>query len=250
MNNKNDSFLKISEIDLKNILYDETQKINSKNIIYLKYKKKDCLRNLTIQLPLLLNKNKPKKKNNFYELNIPLSKNDKNNLLIINLFNDFDKKLIYDASLNSSTWFENVSNSNDICSINYKKILSNFDNEYFNLKVKIINTNQFKTQIYNFGERITFDEIPINYYFRMVIEFHSILVNGSKFRLFLKPSVISFIKPQFNFVNFNFLEDSEDDESLLQIINSNNENIKENKDRDIEKNLIVDESLDYLSKSF
>ena len=82
------------------------QKINNKEFIPIKYKNNSKITNLIIQSPTLNNVNLIKNKKNYNELFIPLSgKKEKNIEKFIEFIENIEKKILYDAQINSSTWF-------------------------------------------------------------------------------------------------------------------------------------------------
>lgn len=154
---------KISEIDFDSIVYKDIKSNSKKTVVFLKYKKNNTLRNLAIQTPSLININSPIKNSNHWDLDIPLhgKKNDKVNEFITFL-NNLDKKIIYDARINSANWFKNF----DTDEINYQELIRTSDNSKFSngmFRIKLIKNNDFHTMIQlNNKTNIGIDAIPKN----------------------------------------------------------------------------------------
>ena len=82
---------------------------------------------LIIQTPTLFNINKLIKHDNYYELIVPLKgKKDKKIKEFVEYIEKLEQKIIYDAQINSSTWFNNMDNSPKVIdSIVYNQIIQN-----------------------------------------------------------------------------------------------------------------------------
>ena len=244
---------KFNEINVNNILYKDIESNKTKTAVFLKYKKKDQIKKLVIQTPLLINYYKPKEYEKYFELNIPLIGKKENKIKNFkNFFEELDKKFIYDARLNASLWFSkqktlfNIENNNTSFSMNYQKIIREC-NDVKNglLKIKILNNEKFKTQLFcDNNKKIGIDEIPINYYFKMILELNALWISKNSFGLFIKPLMLSFIKPIEDkiIVSYNFLEDSEESENELdEILIDDKNRLNSEHDRIIEKKLILED---------
>merc|ERR1711871_909418 len=109
---------RISDINLDNIVYSNLKGGKNKKVVYIKYDDNKINHKLTFQTTSLLNTDDIKKKNGFYELDIPLYGKSSNKVnQLIKFFKNFDQKLINDARVNSNKWFEGIKN------ITYKSII-------------------------------------------------------------------------------------------------------------------------------
>tara|TARA_E500000178_G_scaffold347036_1_gene399630 strand:- start:858 stop:1700 length:843 start_codon:yes stop_codon:yes gene_type:complete len=201
---------KTSEINMNNIVYKEIKSNSKKTVVFLKYKKKNSFKNLVIQTPTFLNINNPVKNKNYYDLDVPLhgKKTDKINKFV-KFLNDLDQKIVYDARINCSKWFENFESEE----MNYQQIIRTADDKRFTngmIRLKIINNNDFQTLLQiNNKDNIDINKIPQNSWIKMIIEIQAIWINKNGFGLFLKPILISFNPIEIN--RYKFLEDSEDE---------------------------------------
>jgi len=214
--------LKIDEIDFDNIVYSDIKSNSKKTVVFLKYKQKNRIVNFAIQTPSLLNINKSFKNSNNIssDLDVPLyGKTESKVNKMVSFFNNLDDKIIYDAKINSSSWFNNF----EINQINYQKIIRESTDKRFNkgtIKVKIIDNFDFKTQIQiNNQVKINEEDIPKNSWVKMILEIHAIWINKNGFGLFLKPIIISF-EPIEIIKKYRFLDDSEDE--VENVIDSEN----------------------------
>lgn len=210
---------RISQIDLDNIRYTRIKSNDRKKVIYLKYQDKKKLKNLVFQTPTLLNINNPINNGNYYELDIPLKgQNTYKENKLINFLDSLDKKILYDAKINSHKWFDIVNEG----TVNYQKIIRNsIDENYENgmIRIKILRTPDFETilQINN-KERITPDNIPQNSWVKMILECYAIWVNQNGFGLFMRPVLVSFKpKEEVNY-NYNFIDESDNENDELDNI--------------------------------
>lgn len=211
----------ISEINFDNIVYTNIKSNSKKTVVFLKYKKKNILKSLAIQTPTLLNINDPVKNqmNNSSDLDIPLYGKKENKINEFeNFLNELDNKIIYDAKINSSSWFSNFNTEE----MNYQKLIRVSEDKKFNkgmIRIKILNNDDFSTNIQlNNQTKISQDEIPRNSWVKMILEVHAIWINQNGFGLFLKPILVSFIPIEIR--EYKFLEDSEDE--VDDVIDSEN----------------------------
>lgn len=201
---------KISDINLENLVYKEVKSNTNKTVVFLKYKKKNSLKNLVIQTPTFLNINNPVKNKNYWDLDVPLhGKKTEKVDSFIKFLRDLDNKIVYDARINSVDWFKNF----DTEEINYQQIIRTADDSRFSngmIRLKILKNNDFQTilQIDN-KEPIDINDIPQNSWIKMIIEIQAIWINKNGFGLFLKPILISFNPIQIK--KYKFLEESEDE---------------------------------------
>ena len=210
---------RISQIDLDNIRYTRIKSNDRKKVIYLKYQDKKKLKNLVFQTPTLLNINNPIDNGNYYELDIPLKgQNTYKENKLINFLDSLDKKILYDAKMNSHKWFDIVNEG----TVNYQKIIRNsIDEKYENgmIRIKILRTQDFETilQINN-KERITPDNIPQNSWVKMILECYAIWVNQNGFGLFMRPVLVSFKPKEVVNYNYNFIDESDNENDELDNI--------------------------------
>ena len=201
---------KISDINLENLVYKEVKSNSKKTVVFLKYKKKNSLKNLVVQSPTFLNINNPVKNKNYWDLDVPLlgKKTDKFNNFV-KFLKDLDNKIVYDARINSAKWFENFETDE----INYQQIIRTAEDSRFSngmIRLKILKNNDFETMLQiNNKESIDVNNIPQNSWIKMIIEIQAIWINKNGFGLFLKPILISFTPIEIK--RYKFIEDSEDE---------------------------------------
>ena len=185
--------LKLSDINFDNIVYKDIKSNTKKTVVFLKYKDNNNLRNLAIQTPSLININNPVKNGNHWDLDIPLNgkKTDKVNEFT-NFLNKLDQKVMYDARINSSRWFNNF----DTEEMNYQEITRTSEDKRFSngmIRIKLIKNADFHTIVQlNNKTNISIDKIPKNSWVKMIIEIQAIWINKNGFGIFLKPVLISF----------------------------------------------------------
>ena len=212
--------LKLSEIDFDNIVYKDIKSNSKKTVVFLKYRKKNSLKNFVIQTPTFLNINEPIQNKTHWDLEIPIfGKKEKKVEEFADFFNKLDDKIMYDARIHSSKWFGNF----DIQEINYQKTIRESDNKKFKngtFKVKILNNVDFKTMIQlNNSQKITMEQVPRNSWVKMIFEIQALWINKNGFGIFLKPILISFTPIEIQV--YKFLEDSEDE--IEDVIDSEND---------------------------
>jgi hypothetical protein len=214
---------RIHQIDFDNIVYNKVKTSESKKIIFIKYQEKHKQNPFVIQCPTILSVNEAYKINDdYHELEIPLITQEKNkNELLINFFEDLDRKIISDAKNNSKLWFDEVKNKD---SIRYKKIIKESDTYKDGIiRLKIIKNVDFETllQIEN-KKRLQIKDIPNNSWCKMLLEIYAIVINyqNNSFYVFLRPIILSFKEKQIVNYNYKFLEDSDSDKGELDIPDS------------------------------
>ncbi len=202
---------KIEDIDFDNIVYKSIKSNSKKTVVFLRYKKKNTLKNLVVQTPTFFNINSAVSNNsNHYDLDIPLhgKKQDKVNKFI-KFLRDLDKKIIMDARINSSSWF----NQFDTEEMNYQETIRTSDDKRFTngmIRMKIIRNSDFQTLLQlNNQTNIDVDEIPSNSWVKMILEIQAVWINSNGFGLFVKPILMSFIPIEIK--KYRFIEDSEDE---------------------------------------
>ena len=218
--------IKLSKVNFDNIVYTTIKENNRKKIIYLKYKDKSKISNFVFQTPTLLNINNPIIKNNYSEIDIPIECKKKNKEdPFIDFLNNLDKKILYDASNYSSSWFKDINTDN----ILYQKIIRSSDNESYQkgmINLKIISTNIFKTVLRNEKKIIKIDEIPQNSWVKMILECYAIIISENGFSLFIRPIIMYFKEIRNNDYNYKFIKESDDseneNENEIEELESNN----------------------------
>jgi len=204
-------------INLENIVYTKIKSNTTKKIIYIKYNDNNKLNNLVFQTPTLYNVNSAIIHNKYYELDVPLKgKNDRKVYKFSSFINDLDNKIIYDAKIHASEWFNNITNNN---TIRYQKIIrTSSDCKNGIIRNKIIDTPEFQTilQINN-TTNIKPCNVPINSTVKMLLECYAIWINNNGFGLFIRPIIISFIPIEIPNYNYSFIEDSEHDDNDIEI---------------------------------
>lgn len=219
--------LKISKIDVNNIIYTKTKysEDRKKKIIYIKYSdKKNNIKNFVFQTPTLLNNKKPELVDGFYEIEIPLiTKREKNQDSFLTFLNKIDEKVLYDANINSKSWFDIITEEN----IYRQRIVrDSVDNHENFIKLKIINTQGFKTIIrLNNEKNISIEEIPQFSWVKMILECYAITISNYGINLFVRPIIMSFEERIVENYNYKFLNDSdseEESERTTQVFNTSN----------------------------
>ena len=199
---------KLSEISFNNLLYTKIKENNKKKIVYIKYQDKKKLKKFVFQTPSFDYKNNLKSYGKYHEICIPLKcDNEVKELEIENFFNQLDEKILYDAKINNKNWFNKEQ-------IKYQPIIRDKDNNKY-IKLKLIKTPDFETilQINN-KDKIGYDKIPEDSWAKMILEVYAIWINENGFGLFIRPILISFKPKEKLEYNYNFVEDSSDDDVI------------------------------------
>lgn len=204
--------LRISQIDLTKIVYPKSRSNQNKKIILIKYNEKNKLTNFVFQSPTLLNLSKPQILDGFAEIEVGLEGKEKNKVnKFINFLSDLETKIKKDAQFNAADWF-NL--SSETKTINFQKIIRDSDdNENGTLKIKIIKNNDFETYLQlNNNKRISAELIPEDSWCKMILECYAIWVNSNNdFGIFFRPILISFTPKEKIIYNYNFVEDSDEE---------------------------------------
>lgn len=204
--------LKISEINTDNIVYTKIKKSRNNRIIYIKYQDNNKLKNFVFQSPSLLSVFSPIKQENYYDIdfNLDFKDTDKGNLFI-NFLESIDKKIIYDASINSHLWFDSLDIENK--EVLHKSIIRE-DEECKNgvLKLNIVKTPEFETILKLDQKRININDIKDNLWCKMILECYAILIsNDLKLSLYIRPIILSFKTIEVINYNYDFYDESDDD---------------------------------------
>ena len=164
--------LKIDQIDFNLINYSETYSSNAKICHHIRYNKKDLfIKTPPMRIDTLLIKK------GFIELGLEISAK------LDNFFKELDNKLIEDFK---------EENGYKVFKITTKKMLLESGIYSRGLKLKLPDTENFKTLIYNNKKELTdSSQLKINSYIRVGIELNSVWCNDKGvFGLYLKPHQI------------------------------------------------------------
>jgi len=219
--------LRIQQINLNNIRYTKIKhkKNENKKIIYIKYDNKPFV----FQCGPLLNENLPIKiTNDYFEIDIPLITQDKTKQdILIDFFNNLNKKIKNDANTNAKIWFDENAKTYTM-----KTIVKDSDKyPHGLLKIKLIKTSTFETMLLlDNKKKISIKDIPQNSWIKMLLEIYSVVINtdNKSFYLFLRPIAISFKEKENIKYNYSFLEESSSSENDIPDSEVNNIFIKQN----------------------
>ncbi len=201
---------KISEINPDQIFFKNMKESNNKKIIFIKYKDEDVLKNMVFQLPTLVNDIHVE--NNEVEISLDCVEEIKTQK-VINLINALDEKIVNEAKKNANSWFDHVV---DKSKINFHHSLRGDNEESPIIKLKVIDSKEFKTNIIlnnNESEKISLNEVPKNGKLKVVLECYAIWIHGDTFGLLLRPVIFSFIMDVETEYNYKILDDSESEMS-------------------------------------
>jgi len=203
----------IGNIDFDRIVYPKSRSSQNKKIILIKYNDQDKLKNFVFQTPTLLNLYQAQKFNNYSEIEVALSGKEESKISkFSNFIENLEKKIKEDALRHSNSWF----NLNDTSqTINFQKIIRESDDcEKGTIKIKIINNNDFKTNLQiNNNKNIKVNDIPEESWCKMILECYAIWVNSNNdFGLFLRPILISFRSREI--YNYKFVDESDDENEI------------------------------------
>ena len=215
---------KLEDIDVNRLVYTKTKITPNKKILFIKYKElNNKLKNLVFQTPTLVNLHKPNIKDGYAEIDVALEgKQDSKLLRLFNFIDNLEKKIKNDAQFYANEWFNLSNNSN----INFQKIIrESSENPRGILKLKLINNNDFETELSlckinnnNNNNKIKFDDIPENCWVKMLLECYAIWINNDNdFGVFLRPILASFSPREKLNYKYEFIKDedsqSSDDEN-------------------------------------
>jgi hypothetical protein len=159
--------------------------------------------------------------------------------------NKIDEKVLYDANINSKSWFDIITEEN----IYRQRIVrDSVDNHENFIKLKIINTQGFKTIIrLNNEKNISIEEIPQFSWVKMILECYAITISNYGINLFVRPIIMSFEERIVENYNYKFLNDSDSDEDsdrTTQVFNTSNIFINKEEDNNENENNSGDETED------
>jgi hypothetical protein len=210
---KTDPYI-ITNINFNNLVYSKCKERKNKKVIYVKYQDRDKMNNFVFQLPTILNVGDFTETNNILEIDFPLYCKDthKNNILI-NFFNNLDKKIISDAKLNSRQWFGDISSSK------YQSIIrkTNSNNKFTKngfLRLKILKTPDFETHIRINNKRNNFSNVKSPCWTKILLEFYAIWINENGFGGYFRPIILDFRYMTKDLYNYKLLEDSSENEDV------------------------------------
>jgi hypothetical protein len=205
--------LRINNIDLNQIVYPKIKSNQNKKIILLKYNDRNKLKNFVFQTPTLLNTSLPIINDSYAELEIAIVGKEKSKVSkFIKFLNNLENKIKEDARFNGANWFT-INNDNQ--SVTFQKIIRESDTfQNGVIKIKLIKNSDFETvtQINN-NKKISFNSIPENSWCKMILECYAIWINSNNdFGIFFRPILVSFTPIEKEIYNYNFVEDSEENE--------------------------------------
>ena len=240
--------LDMDKISIDNIIYNEKKIKNNKIVIPIKYKDKSKITGLILQTPTFRNIKIINLKKNSYELYIPLTgKKQKKINDFVSFIEKIEKKIIYDAQINSSSWFtqdkdnklsylktinKKLPNNLDLSNNSNKNIIKN-TNGYF--KIKIYNNTCDKTILQYEKKNIKIDQIPDDGWIKMILEFSCIIISDNNFHIKIKPLLICFspldnsLKDCNQFVKQDILIDLQNNSKTKKSLNlSDDDEVTEN----------------------
>ena len=195
--------LKINNIDLNTIKYNNIKFNNNYKIVLFKYNKN----NFVFQTRELLISNKI---NNNLEL--ILNDNSKGSIELINFITNLENKIKNDINDNLS-WFNS---KNDVI---FQRLIRNNNC----IKIRLFNSNKFKTLFKINNELVDNLIINENSYCKLIIECYGIWIdNNNNVSIYLRPIIVSIVN-NINLYNYNFVDDSDTDNisnEELQIVDS------------------------------
>ena len=226
---------KISGIDFNKIVCPKIKVNQNKKIILLKYNDNGRLKNFVVQTPTVLNTRAPIKYTGYSEIELAMVGKEKAKVnKFINFLNNLEDKIKENAQYNASSWF-NLTDNNTV--LNFQKVIRDSD-EYPTgmIKMKIIKNNDFETILQlNNEKRITMDSIPEDSWCKMILECYAIWINANNdFGIFFRPIIISFTPKEKQIYNYNFIEDSEENNDF-NIPESESNNIFMNMGANVEE---------------
>lgn len=233
---------KTSSVDFNKIVYPKTKNGESKKLVLIKYNEKSKMKNFVFQTPTLLNLFKPELNGNYADIEIRLVGKEQNKVNKFKKFlNDLEDKIKTDAQYYGSSWF-NLENDNQ--TINFQKIVRYSDkHSEGTIKVKIIKNNDFETILQlNNNKRIGVGDVSEDTWCKMILECYGIWINtNNDFGIFFRPILISFTPKEIKVYNYQFHEESDEDndvdipdtevnQNIFMKINSSNEKLKQTND--------------------
>lgn len=198
--------LKVSNIDVNNIVYSKIKKASNKKIILTKYNRD----NFVFQTPTLLTL--PRTSTTSLEIALVGKEKGKVNKFT-NFLNNLERKIKSDAQQNASEWFNLMNNT-----INFQRLARDSDTyQSGTLKIKLVNTPDFKTRlelnVNGFHKKIDYSQIPEHSWCKMILECYAIWINPENdFGIFLRPILLSFTQREDTLYNYNFVDSESDNE--------------------------------------
>lgn len=203
-----------NHFNIENISYSKVYKRNDKKVVYITDKNSN--KNIYIQTPELLHISQIIKKEKYYELCLPFKGNE-NNKQKVNLFKQFikqlDDKIVNDASIHGTDWFEGAEGS-----VSYRSLIKNihtdtidtfeensgvFDNGL--LKFKVTDTVVISIN----SDEISIFELKNNGQTRIIFQIYALWISDNLFGLHLLPIKIN---QKFKIIeNIKFIDDSSEE---------------------------------------
>lgn len=216
--------LRISSVDLNKIVYPKSRNGTTKKLILIKYNDKSKMKNFVFQTPTLLNLYKPQLNGNYADIELALIGKEPNKVnKFVRFLNELESKVKEDAQYYASSWF-NLDEDNH--TINFQKIIRESESvQEGTIKIKIIKNNDFETMLQlNKSKRIGIESIPEDSWCKMILECYGIWINNhNDFGIFFRPILVSFTPKEI--YNYNFVEDSEEENNFEIPDTDINENI-------------------------
>jgi hypothetical protein len=172
--------LKIDDIDLTKIIYNKIKSSEDRKIVYIKYENK--YNDLVFQMPSLYIKENLEYHDKYTNISLNLlGKNESKIKTLLNFFNNLEEKVINDANLNKSKWFDNEDRK-------FENITNNKT-----LKLKILHSVNFETEIYLNDNKSNVRDIVKNSWIKCITQIFGISINKNNYCIILKPLLISVI---------------------------------------------------------
>ena len=244
--------LKPNQINVDKIIFKKVKKLSDKKIIPIKYLQDGAETQLVFQTCTLYNKLKPKKFNNYWEFNIPLS--GKNNEKV-NQLTDFliklNQKIIKDSQLHKTEWFGENTNS-----IQYRNIINESDsdekiwaNGSISFKIPIKQASNFQTTLLENKKNIRIEDIKENNMIKSALEIYLLIIKDNDFYIYMRPIILSFNKLN-DLINYNYdLIDSDSEEEEKDLLETEAFNSLFIKHKKIDTELEIETALFKISKS-
>jgi hypothetical protein len=229
--------IKTDEIQLDNIRYikaksNNTQSNNNHKFYMIKYKNGKRYDDFVFQVPEFKHTRVIKYLNGsnvIAELEVPVSNLiNKKQKKFINFLHNFEDKIIEDGKNNSNEWFKNTSQlTKSKLNIKYKTLIREIGNESV-IKIKIINSNSFKTKIIDEKSNvIDIKNLELNkeydIYLSFLLEIYGICIDNNSFCLIVRTHKIRARHEQ-AFKEHEFIDESdsdsdEDDDIIFSHVN-------------------------------
>jgi hypothetical protein len=216
--------LKISNIDVNNIVYTKIKKNQDYKIILVKYKNNNQLNNFVFQTQKILNLNSVY--NYDYELLLSLNENSNGVQEFSNFIKKLEEKIKLDVQ-NNMSWFNNKNDD-----IIFQKLVR--DNN--SIKIKMVNNNDLKTQFKLNNNNVDNLKLNNSCYCKLILECYGIWINSkNNFGIYLRPIVVAFNKENTQY-DYDFISDNEtsslNNEELDIVDSYNNSSLYNNEEHE------------------